>query len=66
MYLCHGPFQWPCRWTDGILSELPNMTSQGLPLMPLDAAIGQVFALYCPPANAMVINFGVKVEVVAL
>jgi len=33
--------------------------------MPLDATIGQVFAPYCP-ADAMVIDFGVKNRVVAL
>ncbi len=38
----------------------------GLPWMPLDAAIGPVFSLYCPGGDAMVIDFGVKNQVVAL
>jgi len=33
--------------------------------MPLDAAIGRVFAPFCP-ADAMVIDFGVKNRVVLL
>jgi len=30
--------------------------------MPLDASIGQVLTPYCPLADTMVINFGVKIK----
>ncbi len=45
-------------------SALPSTAGLGLPLVPLDAAIGRVFVPYCP-GNAMVIDFGVKNRVVA-
>jgi hypothetical protein len=40
-------------------STSPSTAGRGLPYMPLDAAITQVFNLY-RPVDAMVINFGVK------
>jgi hypothetical protein len=48
MDLLRWPFRWPCGSGGRVPSASPSMAGLGLPLMPLDATIGQVFAPYCP------------------
>jgi hypothetical protein len=47
MHLRHRSFQWPCEGVEAIHAASPNAACPGLHQKPLDAAIGQLFALYC-------------------
>ena len=46
--LLREPFRWPCGSGGTVPSASPSTAGLGLPEMPLDAAIGQVVAPYCP------------------
>ncbi len=48
MQLICWPFRWPCGSGGTVPSASPSAAGLGLPKMPLDAAIGRVFALYRP------------------
>jgi hypothetical protein len=48
MFLRRWPFQWPWRSANAIRSASPNAACPGLLWKPLDAAIGQLLAPYCP------------------
>jgi hypothetical protein len=48
MHLHCGPFRRPCRCGGAIQMALPDAACPGLPQKPLDAAIGQLLAPYCP------------------
>ncbi len=48
MHLRRRPFRWPCGGVEPINEALPNAACPGLLWKPLDAAIGQLIALYCP------------------
>ncbi len=48
MFLHCWPFWWPWRCAEAVQTALPDAAYPGLPRKPLDAAIGWLFALYCP------------------
>ncbi len=48
MHLHHWPFQWPRQCARAIQTALLDAACPGLPWKPLDTAIGQLLALYCP------------------
>jgi hypothetical protein len=48
---CIRPFQWPWRSTSAIQRASPNAACPGLYWKPLDTAIGQLLALYCPSGH---------------
>jgi hypothetical protein len=48
MQLIRWPFRWPCGSGGKVPSASSSTAGLGLPLMPLDAAIGQVFTPYRP------------------
>ena len=48
MQLIRWPFRWPCGSGGTVPSASPSTAGLGLPEMPLDAAIGRVFAPYRP------------------
>ncbi len=51
MHLHHWPFQWT-RWCAGALQiASPDAAVPGLPRKPLDTAIGQLLAPYCPSGH---------------
>ena len=47
-HLVCQPFRWPQRCAGAIQTALPDVACLGLLRKPLDAAIGQLFAPYCP------------------
>ena len=48
MHLRHRPFGWPCGGVEGVHAASPDAACPGLLRKPLDAAIGQLLAPYCP------------------
>ena len=48
MCLRHRPFGWSCGGVEAKHVESPNAACQELLRKPLDAAIGQLLAPYCP------------------
>ena len=48
MNLRRGPFWWPIRRIGVVQSTSPDLAWPGLHRKPLDAAIGQLLAPYCP------------------
>ncbi len=48
MHLHHTPFQWPRECIGVIQCTSPNSAWPGLHWKPLDTAIGQLLAPYCP------------------
>jgi hypothetical protein len=51
MFLCCWPFQWPWQSAGARGSTLPNAVCPGLLWKPLDTAIGQLLAPYCPSSH---------------
>ncbi len=51
MHLRCGPFWRPCGCAGAIQMALPDAACPGLPRKPLDAAIGQLLAPYCPSGH---------------
>ena len=48
MHLTCWPFRWKRQCASTVPSALPNASCSELQLKPLDTAIGQIFAPYCP------------------
>ena len=52
------PFRKPCGCAGAIRRASPDRAQPGLHGEPLNVAIGQLFAPYCPGMSAMVIDGG--------
>ena len=48
MHLTRWPFQWPWQCASMVPSALSHGSCSALQFKPLDTAIGQIFAPYCP------------------